>query len=302
MMNLEGYTRGPVEIDRLPTEDRWILAALDEAVAATTDDLGAYRFAEATKRLRDFIWGEFCDWYVEFIKIRLRDPERRHVAQRVVAAVLDSLCRLLHPVMPFLAEQVWQPLGELAQERGLPAPRPAEPSVCIAAWPAPIGIRDDDARATVAQWQEKIQAIRNLKAERNVPKEARIAPLIVCDGALSDRLRDGAAFIQSLTNAASVSISATAARPLDAAITVLSDAEVILPLEGLIDRQAECAKMRKALADLDRQLAPVRAKLANEAFVARAPADKVEAERAKLGELEAQRTAVIALIDKDCSS
>ncbi len=117
----------------------------------------------------------------------------------MVAAVLDTLCRLLHPVMPFLTEQIWQPLGQLAPSRGLPSPGPAEPSVCVAAWPQPLGWTDPEARATVAQWQEKIQAIRNLRAERNVPQAAKIAPIIVAEGPVADRLRQGEAFLRSLT-------------------------------------------------------------------------------------------------------
>lgn len=300
MMNLEGYESGSVAIEDLPTEDRWILAVLDETIAASTADLEVFRFAEVAKRLRDFTWGEFCDWYVEFVKMRLRDPSTRPLAQRVVAALLDTLCRLLHPVMPFLTEQIWQPLNQLAPSRGLPCPHRAGPSVCVAAWPRPLGISDEEARATVTQWQEKIQAIRNLRAERNVPQAAKIAPIILTDERISQRLRQGEPFLASLTNASAITITAKAQRPADSAVAVLADAEVILPLEGLIDKQAECAKLRKSLADLDRQVAPLQAKLANEAFVSRAPAEVVEAQRAKLTELEAQRTVVAALIAKDC--
>src|SRR5208283_1462364 len=97
--------------------------------------------------------------------------------------------------------------------RGIPAPRPAEPSVCVASWPRPLGWTDPEARATVAQWQEKIQTLRNLKAERNVPKEAKIAPIIVAEGPVAGRLRQGEAFLKSLTNAAAVTIATTAPRP-----------------------------------------------------------------------------------------
>ena len=86
--------------------------------------------------MRDFTWGDFCDWYLEFVKGRLRDPGARPIAQRVLAALLDGLCRLLHPIMPFVTEQVWQGLNSLAPVRGLPEPRAAEESVCIAAWPS----------------------------------------------------------------------------------------------------------------------------------------------------------------------
>ncbi|MBV8127839.1 MAG: valine--tRNA ligase [Planctomycetaceae bacterium] len=301
MMNLEGYQPGPLALEALPIEDRWILAGLDETIAETTADLEAFRFAEATRRLREFTWGEFCDWYVEFVKTRLRDPDSnsRPVAQRVVAAVLDTLCRLLHPVMPFLTEQIWQPLGQLAPTRGIPTPRPAEPSVCVAAWPRPLGWTDPEAKATVAQWQEKIQTLRNLKAERNIPKEAKIAPVIIAEGPVADRLRRGEAFLESLTNAAAVTIATTALRPPDSAIAVLGDAEVILPLEGLIDKEVELARLRKTHADLERQIGPLKAKLANLGFVSRAPTEVVEGQRARLAELETQRAAVAALIDKD---
>ena len=296
MMNLEGYSPAPLKLESLPIEDRWILAGLDELIAETTADLEAFRFAEATRRLREFTWGEFCDWYVEFVKTRLRDVDSRPTAQRVVAAVLDTLCRLLHPIMPFLTEQIWQPLVQLAPARGIPDPRPAEASVCIAAWPRPLGWTDLEARATVAQWQEKIQALRNLKAERNVPKEARIAPILVAEGPVADRLRLGEALIKSLTNAAAVTITTKAERPSDSAIAVLGDAEVILPLEGLIDKEVELARLRKAHADLEKQIGPLKAKLANKGFVSRAPADVVEGQRARLAELESQCAAVAALI------
>jgi valyl-tRNA synthetase len=250
--------------------------------------------------LREFTWGEFCDWYVEFVKTRLRDPASLPDAQRVVAAVLDILCRLLHPFMPFVTEQIWQPLGQIAPIRGLPRPRPTEASACVAAWPQPLGWRDEEARTTVAQWQEKIQTIRNLRAERNIPPAAKIAPVIVAEGPVAERLRHGEAFLRGLSNASSVAIMTQVQRPTDSAVAVLADAEVILPLEGLIDKAAECAKLRKTLAELDRQITPLRAKLENEAFVSRAPAEIVEGQRTKLAELQAQQLSVTALIEKDC--
>ena len=298
MMNLEGYEPAPVDVASLPVEDRWILAELDAIVKSTTDHLEQFRFADAAKGLRDFAWGEFCDWYVEFVKNRLRDPEARPVAQRVAATVLDSLCRLLHPIMPFLTEQIWAPLGELAPSRGVPEPAPAEAHVCIASWPVSTGFDDPEARATVGQWKEKTAAIRNLRAERDVPKDAKIAPRIVAEGVVADRLRLGETFIKALTGSGSLAIGLEAdARPADVAVAVLADAEVVLPLEGLIDKEAEQAKLRKALADLDKQIAPLKGKLSNDGFVSRAPAEVVATSRAKLAELESQRASVAALLE-----
>src|SRR5262249_15385697 len=119
LMNLEGFSPAPVDWDALSIEDRWILSRLHEVAATTTEHLESFRFSEAARGLRDFTWDDFCDWYLEFIKGRLRDPETRPTAQRVLATALDGLCRLLHPIMPFVTEQVWQALAQVAPRRGL---------------------------------------------------------------------------------------------------------------------------------------------------------------------------------------
>jgi valyl-tRNA synthetase len=297
LMNLEGYEPAPIRCEDLPIEDRWIVDGLDRTIGEVTGALEHFQFAEAARLLRDFTWANFCDWYLEFVKGRLRDPAARPVAQRVLAAVLDSLCRLLHPIMPFVTEQVWQSLTNLAPMRGLPEPAAARESVCVAAWPHALGWTDPAARQIVDQWREVITAIRNLKAERNVPKDARIAPLIVAQGAIAAGLRQGEPFMRSLLPAESVTIVTSIDRPADCAVTVLPEAEIILPLEGLIDKEAERAKLKKSLADLERQISGSKAKLANESFVARAPADVVAQARAKLAELEAQRDAVNSFLN-----
>jgi valyl-tRNA synthetase len=292
LLNLEGYTAASLDLKSLLIEDRWIIDRLDRTIEGVTSDLQHYQFGEASRRLRDFIWSEFCDWYVEFLKGRLRDEKTRPVAQRVLAALLDGLCRLLHPIMPFVTEQVWQALNTRAPSRGLPEPDHAPESVCIASWPTPLGWSDETACHTVEHWCEAIKAIRNLKAERNVPKDAPIAPILVAQGDVAGWLAQGEPLLRSLSSAASIKIVEAIDRPADSAVAVLPDVEIILPLEGLIDREAERIKHRKTLAELDRQVASLKAKLANESFVARAPQEVVEQTRAKLAELESQRAAV----------
>ncbi len=297
LMNLEGFEAAPVDPSSLAVEDRWILSGLARVAAETDADLEAFRFAEATKRLRDFTWNSFCDWYVEVLKGRLRDPRSRPAAQRVLAAVLDGLCRLLHPTMPFVTEQIWQALGEIAPRRGVPEPREAEESVCVARWPEyPAGWIDEEAEGMVAQWQEKVTAIRNLRAEKGVSDKAKIAPMIVARGPVAEVLKAGEAAIRALTDSLSVTIVESAERPADSAVTILADAEIILPLEGLIDRQAEVARARKALADLDKQCNTIRVKLANEQFIAHAKPEVVAQQRAKLEELENQRAQLMKVI------
>jgi len=297
LMNLEGNEPGPVARDELAVEDRWILSLLARTAAEATRDLEAFAFADASRRLRDFTWNDFCDWYVEFVKSRLRDEATRPVARRVLAAVLDGLCRLLHPIVPFVTEAIWQALGEVAPSRGLPDPSPAAESVCIAAWPSyPDAWLDPEAESVVVRWQETVAAIRNLRAERNVPTAAKIHPILVAAEPVASVLRSGEAFLRSLTNAASVTIAARADRPAESAVAVLADVEVILPMEGLVDREAEAARHRKALAEIDKQLGPIRAKLGNEGFLARANPEVVAQQRAKEAELASRRAALAALL------
>ena len=298
LMNLEGYEPGALDPKSLPVEDRWILDLLATTTEETSRDLDAFRFAEATRRLRDFTWNDVCDWYIEFIKARLREPSQRANAQRVLAAVLDGLCRMLHPVMPFVTEQVWQALNDVAPVRGIPEPAPAVESVCVAPWPSypTTAWSDPAARAAIETWRAAITAIRNLRAERNVPPATKIAPLILAGGEVAETLHRGQAFIRSLTNAETLEIGPDLKRPAEAATAVLPDAEIILPLAGLIDKQAELDRQRKALADLDKQIEALERKLANSRFAERAPAEVVAQTRAKLADLIVQRGAVAALV------
>jgi valyl-tRNA synthetase len=302
LTNLEGYEPEGLVAGEVPAEDAWALGRLEQATRAATDGLERFQFAEVARTLRDFTWNDFCDWYLEFIKTRLRDPARRGDAQRTLVIVLDGLCRLLHPIMPFVTEQVWQALNQAAPRRPEPTTRAvaqAAESVCIAAWPSyPESFTQTAAETIVAQWREKITAVRNLRSERGVPEKAKVRPTIVATGATAEALRRGIEHLAALTGSESVEIAASHDKPDDAAVAVLADAEVVLPLAGLIDPAVETARQTRALADLDRQIVALRSKLGNEGFVGRAPAEVVERERSRLADLENQHAAVSALISK----
>ncbi|MCX7408542.1 MAG: valine--tRNA ligase [Planctomycetales bacterium] len=146
MLNLEGYSAGPVSDSELAIEDRWILSRLATVTDEVTSLLDLYKFDAATRTLREFVWNEFCDWYLEMIKPRLRDEALKPAAQRVLVAVLDTTLRLLHPFTPFITEELWQRLNEIAPSRGLPTPTPAADAVIIAPWPgqrSPVAPRQE---------------------------------------------------------------------------------------------------------------------------------------------------------------
>ncbi len=134
-MNLEGYTPGEIDPADLQTEDKWILSRLATTAQAVTTMLERYQFDKATHTIRDFTWNEFCDWYVEMVKPRLKDDAARPLAQRVLVVVIDNLLKLLHPFAPFITEELWQKLNELAPERGLAEQTGAAESVVIGSWP-----------------------------------------------------------------------------------------------------------------------------------------------------------------------
>jgi valyl-tRNA synthetase len=298
LINIEGYTPAQLDPARLAVEDRWILSRLNDVICDASEHLEGFRFSEYARTLRDFVWSDFCDWYLEIIKGRLRDPQARPIAQQVLASVLDLLCRLLHPMMPFVTEEAWQALRAVAPRRGLGESAPPAESVCIAPWPTSTGFSSDSrALETVLQWQEKITALRTLRAEKGIAERAKIAPIFVASGAVAAALREGEASIRSLAGAESVRvIEQLDERTAQSASIVFPDAEVVLPLDGLGDIEAERARHRRSLSDLDKQLAAIRAKLANEGFLSRAPREVVDQQRAREAELAGQRASIDALL------
>src|SRR5439155_25050004 len=123
-----------IRVEQLPVEDRWILSRLQFTASLVTAQLEQYQFSSVARTVYDFFWSEYCDWYVEMSKGRLKHEASRPLAQRMLAGTLDAILRLIHPVMPFVTESIWQALNDAAFERGLPAPEPSADSVMIAAW------------------------------------------------------------------------------------------------------------------------------------------------------------------------
>ena len=175
LLNLEGYTPAPVTESELAVEDRWILSRLATVTAETTEALEAYHYGDAARVLYDFAWNEFCSFYVEMAKGRLQDPAARPTAQRVLAHTLDVIVRLLHPMIPFITEEIWQLLGQSAGERGL-VPSAAVESVMIAPWPeADTSRQDREIEARFAQFQEVLKGLRDISQPPEHPAQGRAA-------------------------------------------------------------------------------------------------------------------------------
>lgn len=305
MLNLEGYTEGPVTQDDLQLEDRWILSRLSTVTAQMDEFLGRYQFDAATRAIREFTWNEFCDWYLEMIKPRLRDEAQRPVAQRVLLSVLDSLVRLLQPFAPFICEELWQRLREIAPVRSLPVddatnvlmPTEVAEACIVASWPQiPAAWRDESLEKRFARLQETIAAVRNVRAIYQIPPGTPIKLLMRATPEVADELQNVSQQFENLAKTVLEAAGADVVRPSGAASFSLGDADGYVPLEGLIDRKKELERQQKELETLRKHVAGHEKKLANENFVSRAPEHVVANVRETLENLRNQLASVEAII------
>jgi valyl-tRNA synthetase len=274
----------PGERGTTATEDRWIVSRLATTAKAVTAALEAYKFADVAKLVYEFAWSEFCDWYIEMSKARRSDP----ACQRVLVGVLDGILRLVHPVMPFVAESLWEALGEVAPERGFPTPKKAEEAVCIAAWPTyPDELIDTSTESAIARMQEVIRGVRELRNRYSLDKTP-LTLAVRCSDAVAKELQPLSPFITQLGMLTAFECGPTVTKPKQAGSIVTGDFEAYIPLAGLIDPAAEAKRIEKQVADIQKQLAGMAAKLGNESYVKNAPPEVVAETREKVAELEKQ--------------
>ncbi|WP_018085807.1 valine--tRNA ligase [Desulfurispora thermophila] len=285
LMNLQDYQSGQVpEREKLALADRWIISRLQQVIGETTEYLEKYELGEAARVLYDFIWSEFCDWYIELAKPRLYRPEggQREVAQYVLASVLKTTLELLHPFMPFITEEIWQRLPGRGQ------------TIMKAPWPRPVPeYRDAAAEQQMNVLMEIIRSIRHIRSEMNVPLGKKAEVVLLCpDAGLRSLLESCRADIDNLATAQTVIVAKLPARPEQAAHAVARGVEVYVPLKGLIDIDKERTRLQKELQTVEKDLAKVSGKLSNQGFLSKAPADVIQKERDKQAELSGKAEAI----------
>ncbi len=289
MMNLAEMTAGEFDRSQMQLEDRWILSRLMRTVDEATQAMENYRFHDCLESIYSFFWSDFCDWYLEVTKPRMRDEQTRLVPQRILAYVLDSLLRLLHPFVPYITEALWQHLGQVVADRSLDAEAPAPPArACVvAAWPKALqDLRNDDAEADFAQVQRAIRAIRNIRSRMNIAPRQPLTAIVRAGEDELARLNSAADTVRHLASLERLETSATAERPRASAMEVVETMQVYVPLEGVIDLDQERERLGKQIAEKEKFIGGSQNKLANESFVSRAKPEVVEAERERLGRLQ----------------
>jgi valyl-tRNA synthetase len=290
MMNIAGY---PSWQEIHPTEnlaDAWILSRLNSTIRDVTLALQEFSYNTVASTLYHFMWDDFCDWYLEIAKSRINAGDRAPKA--IVAHTLDFLLRLLHPVMPFITEAIWRNLNQVAPNRGR-GDLPAEPMLARAQWPhADAAMINTQIEQRFELLQDVIRQIRNVRTQHNVPPGKRLDVMIEASGTVAQALGENTDLLKSQAMLAGVTMVAPGAAqpPSDAAAISVEGARVFVL--GIIDRQAERARLQKQAATLNAGIKSIEGKLGNEGFIAKAPPAVVEKERARLDSLQKELTAV----------
>ncbi|MDY0190001.1 MAG: valine--tRNA ligase [Desulfuromonas sp.] len=295
MMNLEGFVpTETVQWDELNLSmaDRWILSRMAAVERETNAALEGYRYNEAANTLYAFTWHEFCDWYIELIKGALYgdDAAAKLSAQTVVYTVLERLLRLLHPVTPFITEEIWQTL---------PGTRPVA-SIMLADYPQGKGLLEDaTATAQMEQVMEIIRAIRNIRGEMDVSPAKKITALLDCKtSADCGVMTTGQEYIRALARIEELTIGVELTQPEQIAKQVCGEVEILLPLAGLINVEEEEKRLDKEIAKVQKDVDMFTKKLSNEKFVANAPAQVLEKDRGKLAAAQEKLTVLKASMEK----
>ena len=267
--------------------DRWIVSRFNRTVAAANDALADYRFDQYARACYDFFWGDFCDWYLEAIKPAMKDPARAGQTAHVLAAVLDGSLRLMHPMVPYITEAIWQRLCEVRPERGLPGHIMGcmSPRLVRAAWPRAGPCCDADEQ-TFAKLQETIVAIRNLRNEHKVDPRKPVTVSILGPAEPIRQMDANREMIQSLAVCRLKEVRADLPAPAGAARVLAAGCEIFV--EGLVDADAEKQRVAKRREELTKQISALRGRLSNQSYIAKAPAKLVEESRQQLANAEAE--------------
>jgi valyl-tRNA synthetase len=298
--NLEDTATGAIALEQMELEDRWILAALNQAVNAVTRGLEEYNPSVALGAARDFMWGQLCDWYLELIKPRLAEGgESAGIARRVLAYCLDKTLRLLHPFVPFITEFLWQQLKEQVPELSLPGLTRDESGLdllLVALWPqAESKLDNPELLSVFADLQAATSGVREVRSTQQVSPKQELEVTIKPPQERASDLESQAHVIQRLANVSALHIDAEAKRPRGAASRVVGDLQIFV--HDLIDDDVERKKLQADLEKIQKSIKGNRAKLANENFVSRAPEKVVEQHRQQLARLELQEKSILQSLE-----
>ncbi|BDE96577.1 valine--tRNA ligase [Raoultibacter timonensis] len=278
MMNLDGYVPGDPE--PVTPADKWIFSRLAGLVARIDEAFEAYEFGEITRELYSFFWNEFCDWYIEFSKSRLGgSADDRAACQRNLVFVLDTALRLLHPIMPFVTEEIY---------RDLPVDKTDAPYLIVASWPDSAALAhyvDADAERAIQMVTEAVSGIRSTRSRYGISPKTELSVAVKADAHDVELLEAQRRLLIDMANLGELTIAADAVKPAESSIALAAGLEVYIVLSGLVDFEAERVRLEKERAKVSADAAKLEKKLSNPGFLAKAAPEIVEKDRAKCAEL-----------------
>jgi valyl-tRNA synthetase len=289
LMNMDGMTYDEIDFSgEKSVADKWILTRLNETIEHVTRLSERYEFGEVGRALYNFIWDDFCDWYIEMAKLPLygEDETAKKTTRSILAHVLDQTMRLLHPFMPFITEEIWQNLPHRGE------------SITTAKWPeVNPALSDDQAAQEMKLLVEMIRSVRNIRAEVNTPMSKKIKMLVKAkDETVLKAIETNRSYIERFCNPEELQMGVELETPEKAMTAVITGLEIILPLEGLINIDEEIARLEKEFDRLNKEVERVQKKLSNEGFMKKAPESVVAEERAKENDYREKRAIVEARI------
>jgi valyl-tRNA synthetase len=291
LMNMDGLTYEEIDLTgKKSVADKWILTRLNETIETVTKLADRYEFGEVGRALYNFIWDDFCDWYIEMSKLPLYgdDEEAKKTTRSILAYVLDNTMRLLHPFMPFITEEIWQNLPHNGE------------SITVASWPkVEESLTDKAAAEEMKLLVEIIRSVRNIRSEVNTPLSKQIKLLLKAkDDKVLAVLKSNEGYIERFCNPEELTIATDIETPDKAMTAVVTGVDLFLPLEGLINIEEEIARLQKELEKWNKEVARVQGKLNNEKFVSKAPQKVVDEEKAKEKDYLEKRSKVEARIQE----
>jgi len=284
------YPAEEIEPAKLALEHQWILSRTNRTIAEVHRGLNEYRFNDAAHALYQFVWHEFCDWYLEWVKGDLYgdDQEVKTTGRRILFTVLEQIVKLLHPITPFVTEEIWQALpGDRSSIMNEPFPEE------IAAWNNP------GAEDAAALFMGVVTGLRNIRSETGIHPSARVKASVICpDQEKGEILKKNSNAILALTRVEELQILTEGKRPKGAASYIFNEIEIFVPLAGLVDIEQEQVKLKKDMDKVSLQLKKVEGKLGNSKFLENAPAEVVAGEREKQETLGAKLAKIHESIER----
>ena len=297
LMNIEGFELVKPQDENLNIADKFILSKLSQAISAMRDAINAYRFDQVATILYEFIWNEYCDWYVEFTKSILKDPslsqDKKNATAYTLVNVLETVMRMAHPVMPFITETIWQQTAPLLDRNN------EAKTIMLASYPKACDyLVDDFAQESIAWVKELTTAVRNLRAEMKVSPNTKLEVLLRGANEQQKQFTDeNLKLILALTNLTSIKYVGDEKLPPCASKPVLT-AEILIEMSSLVNKEDELKRLNEMKKKLEGNIASTQARLSNEAFISKAPANIIEGAKAQLALNQSQLDKVLAQINE----